>query len=149
MLPLLEPGSSATSYPASLFAHWSQYGVTLEAAPIMLGPLLVPCLQYRVEPQDTGQARTGRISNQVLQLFILLFEHASVGGGARGLDAMAQWTHCTNLTSILRRNLLALMSIHSEGVHKAVHSVLDKLMCNYASLAQVRVGRGRGHRVSN
>lgn len=132
----MQSGSSTHLQP-SLLANWSQYGITLEAADVELGscgPLLVPCLRYRVK--SLGTAVVSR--EQVLQVF-MFFEHMQVETGGEEGGGDAQWASLMKITAALRRNLVSLVSVHSEKFYKAVHSALDKLLCNYAYYAEVRV----------
>lgn len=140
MLPVIMAGSSVTSLPSSLLADWSQYRIALgdvamarpNAQP---SPLLVPSVQYKVIDSQVVLPQQRTTSKQVLQLF-LFFEHQVVTGRS-GLGGNSQWTHHMDLTSTLRKNLLSLMSTESEKFHKAVHSALNKLICNYAVYAEV------------
>lgn len=150
MLPLLQAGSSIQS---SLLANWSQYGLTLETAAGVTGPLLVPCLQYKPVGQRTGLAS----SEQGLHIFMMFEQTPASERGERqdqGEDAGErqdrsedtggggendQWVHLINMTAALKRNLVSLASIHSGKVFKAVHSTLNKLLCNYTSCAEVSV----------
>lgn len=127
MLPLIQAGSSLQP---SLLANWSQYGIALEAATGVTSsssPLLVPCLQYKVK--SSMELSVG--SQQVLHLFVLL-EHVPVG-----IVEEDRWAHLMGMTAALRNNLVSLASIHSGKFCEAVHSALNKLLCNYASHAAV------------
>lgn len=135
-LPLMQAGSAADLQP-SLLANWSHYGITLEASDVVLGPrgpLLVPCLRYRVKP--LGTAVLSR--EQVLQVFIF-FEHVCVETGGEEGGGDDQWAQLLKETAALRGNLVSLVSVHSGKFCKAVHSALDKLLCNYAYHAEVCV----------
>ena len=144
MVPLLQPGSSMQP---SLLANWSQYGLAMEAAAVgMTGPLLAPCLQYKVKPPEDslGEVRTGVASREHVMTLFMLFEDVERGGSwsleERGGDeGTNQWAHLISTTSALRNNLVSIATTHSAKLHRAVHSSLNKLLHNYASQAEVGV----------
>lgn len=63
----------------------------------------------------------------------MLFEHMPLEEG----DLNTQWAHLINRTAALRENLMSLAANHSAKFCKAVHSVLNKFLCNYAARAEV------------
>lgn len=136
MLPLVLTGSSNPNLQAALLADWKRYKLTLEAVAATRRTghsdlLLVPGLQYRV----VSSKSSGR--KQVLQLFVF-FEHMRAGRGSGSLiGENRQWAYHMDLTSVMRTGLLSLISVHSGKFYKATHSALNKLICNYASCAEV------------
>lgn len=112
------------------------------------GPQLVPCLQYKVKPP--GEVRTGVASREHTLHLFMMFEHtpapASEDEGREGSESLEErggdegkWAHLISTTAALRNNLVSILTIHSAKLHKAVHSSLNKLLCNYASHAEVGV----------
>ena len=129
MLPLIEAGS--THLPPSLFANWEQYGIILEKTNSEVsGPLLVPCLRYKVRPRDPTTATPNGPHTQLLHLFIMLEAERGVGN----TTVISKWQDSINLTSALRRNWMLLTSTHCKAFFKAAHSALNKLLCNYAQV---------------
>lgn len=113
--------------PPSLLAEWGQYGITPE--PSSEESMLVPGLQFKVA--------AGVDCKQVLQVF-MFFEEVGVGGG-HVVGENKHWARHMSLLRAVRSNLTSLLSGHSAKLHKAVHSALDKLICNYAVYAEVSI----------
>lgn len=137
MLPLLSPNTSDPRLPPSLLADWGQYGLALETEVqpfgelTTTGTLLVPGLQFKVTNSQNGCAG----HKQVLQLFVFFEE---VGAGCDYVVGENRyWSYHMTILRTMRDNLPSLLSVHSAKFCKAVHSALDKLICNYALYTEV------------
>jgi hypothetical protein len=125
-----------------LLADWKQYGLALETGigeTGYSGPLLVPCLQYKV----TSPVGLGASREQVVHLFILFEQVPASRGELEGNRSQGagtdQWEHLINITAALRSNLVSVISLHCVKFQKAVHSALNKLLYNYTKYINVSV----------
>lgn len=124
---------AGSTFPPSLLADWNRYGITLEemaGTSSASGSLLLPCLQYRV----CSQVEREGTCDQVLQVFVLLEPVERDGDAERAVH----WARCVKLANTMRKNVMSLSSVYSESLHRALHSALNKLLCNYASHDEVR-----------
>lgn len=136
MIPLLLSNTSHPGLPPSVLANWGQYRLALQTetrsfATAGTGALLVPGLQFKV----IGSQNPSANRKQVLQLFVF-FEEVRVGCDYV-VGENKRWSYHMTLLRAMRTNLPSLLSVHSAKFYKAVHSALDKLICNYAFYTEV------------
>lgn len=70
-----------------------------------------------------------------LELFIFLEDTSDQE--MSGLGKNCQWKHSFELHHKLRDTFQSLVVAHSKKFHQAVHSALNKFICNYGSHAKV------------
>ena len=101
--------------------------------------LVVPSIACEVTNSKSGGEgrRSSVAANHTLELFIFL-EHASSQGGRRAGSDNEQWRKNVELLYEVRRKFDSLVVTHSRKFHQAVHSVLNKLICNYGTHEKVR-----------
>lgn len=75
--------------------------------------------------------------NHRLQLFVFLEDSSDCK--KTGLGKNSQWKQSTELHHRLRGLFQKLVVDHSKKFHQAIHSALNKLICNYGSYAKVCV----------
>ena len=76
-------------------------------------------------------------ANHMLKLFIFL-EPASSQGSRRAGSNNEQWRQNVEVLYEMRRSFDSLVVTHSRKFHQALHSVLNKLICNYGTHENVR-----------
>lgn len=83
-----------------------------------------------------GERPSSVAANHSLKLFIFL-ERA---GSKRVGNDNEQWRQTMEVIHELRSSFNTLVVTHSRKFHQALHSVLNKLICNYGTHAKVRSG---------
>lgn len=101
--------------------------------------LVIPSIACKVtNSRSGGEGRRSSVAaNHTLKLFIFL-EHASSQGSRRAGSDNEQWRKNVELLYEVRRRFDTLVVTHSRKFHQAVHSVLNKLICNYGTHEKVR-----------
>ena len=131
MLPVL---TDLSPLPPSLLADWTQYRLRLESGP------RAPGLQFKVANSMFRPA-------QILQLFVFFEERGAGRGYVVGENK--HWSDHMTLLRALRNNLTSVLTVHSEKMCSAVHSALDKIICNYTHYAEVSILCTRSSRARN
>ena len=88
-----------------------------------------------------GERSSSLAANHSLKLFIFL-ERA---GSKRVRNDNEQWRQTMEVIHELRSSFNTLVVTHSRKFHQALHSVLNKLICNYGTHAKVRSGNAIEH----
>ena len=101
---------------------------------LLSGTCLIPSFCYEVVHSQVEQEQDRVPGGRVLHLFLLLEQ---TWLGRSGISENMQWAYYIEFMAAIRKSLLTLVSIHSRKFHKAVHSVLNKLLYNHVSTAEV------------
>ena len=80
-------------------------------------------------------------ANHSLKLFIFLEQ----AGSKRVRNDNEQWRQTMEVIRELRSSFNTLVVTHSRKFHQALHSVLNKLICNYGTHAKVRSDNAAEH----
>ena len=100
---------------------------------------VVPSIACEVtNSRSGGEGRRSSVAaNHTLKLFIFL-EPASSQGSRRAGSDNEQWRQNVEVLYEMRRSFDSLVVSHSRKFHQALHSVLNKLICNYGTHEKVR-----------
>ena len=81
-----------------------------------------------------GEKPSSVAANHSLKLFIFLEQ----AGSKRVRNDNEQWRQTMEVIRELRSSFNTLVVTHSRKFHQALHSVLNKLICNYGTHTKVR-----------
>ena len=152
---MLRAGSQASFLPSNL-ALWDNYGLSV-------GTPLAPCysrgldrigshlwmiisclfppahavhsLCYELTSSREGRERSARVSNGRTLLLFVFLEAEGRGEGRRGV--CEEWLDGFSLVQELRSRFDGLVMDQSRKFQQAVHSALNRLICNYSTYTKV------------
>ena len=109
---------------------------------ISLSGVVVPSYQCQLSGSRQARGdhrRVSRVNRQHTLLLFLFLEEDGAHGRGRGSCPNEQWRKQMELVHTMRGRLEGALYSFQRKFHQAVHSTLNKLLCNYGTHLKVRV----------